>query len=440
MSLSEEQMKQLWILLLSLAVSLSGCSIIPGSSDIIPSEGVFIQGTKVVQPTPTDMPSLLPEVEETSVTPQSTDIPKDQQVSNVTVFPDAAGFTWNVLVSGLSQPVDMADSGDGRVFIVEKGGQIRVLFEGALLDDPFLDIQAEVGLSGNEQGLLGLALDPGFLQNGKFYVNYTDKSGDTSISRFTSEPGALLADPGSEVRLISVKQPYENHNGGGLAFGHDGYLYIALGDGGSGGDPQSYGQSLETYLGKLLRIDVNVENSAYGLPEDNPFLESEFDAIWAYGLRNPWRFSFDRLTGDLFIADVGQNQYEEVNFLQWPYSGGVNFGWNYREGTHEYEGTPPAGMTLVDPIWEYGHDQGCSVTGGFVYRGEALPEWQGIYLVGDYCNGRVWGLLQMPDGSWQSQVLFNNINKNISSFGQDSNGELYILSLDSGEVLRLERK
>lgn len=429
-------MNRFWITLLTLTVFLAGCS--GGVINTLETPVDVPTGVVIVETQAT--PGITPTGDLYPVIPQNTPIPTEELVPSVVEFPDPTLFTWNVLVSGLSQPVDMADAGDGRVFIVEKGGQIKVLFEGALFDDPFLDIQDKVGLSGNEQGLLGLALDLGFLQNGKFYVNYTDKSGDTSISRFTSEPGALLADPGSEERLISVKQPYENHNGGGLAFGHDGYLYIALGDGGSGGDPQDNGQSLDTYLGKLLRIDVSVEDSAYGIPEDNPFIASEFPAIWAYGLRNPWRFSFDRLTGDLYIADVGQNVYEEVNYLQWPYSGGVNFGWNFREAAHTYEGTPPDGMVLVDPIWEYGHDQGCSVTGGFVYRGEALPEWQGIYLVGDYCNGRIWGLLQMPDGSWQSQVLFNELNTNISSFGQDSNGEIYILSLGSGEVLRLERK
>jgi glucose/arabinose dehydrogenase len=433
-------MKRFWIVFLSLALSLSGCSMTQTSSTITPSEGVFIQSTKTVSPTPTDTPTTPPEVEENLATPQDTAIPTDEQVSNVIVFPDPTGFAWNVVFSGLSQPVDMADAGDGRVLIVEQGGLIRLFLGGTLVDLPFLDIRDRVGSSGNEQGLLGLALDPDFLENGRFYINYTDKNGGSVISRFVSTPGALMAELESEVQMITVKQPYANHNGGGLAFGHDGYLYIALGDGGSGGDPQGNGQSLGTYLGKILRIDVNVENSTYEIPEDNPFIASEFSAIWAYGLRNPWRFSFDRLTGDLYIADVGQDKWEEVNFLQWPYPGGTNFGWNYREGTHEYKGTLPAGMTLVDPVWEYGHDQGCSITGGFVYRGKALPEWQGIYFLADYCNGNVWGLLRSPGGDWQSQALFNDLKTQISSFGQDSSGEIYILGFDTGEVLRLERK
>jgi len=429
-------MTRFWITLLILTVLLAACS---GDVDNSLETPVAEPTARIIietQPTP----GITPPNDLYPVNPQNTPIPTEEIVTSAVEFPDPTLFAWNVVVSGLSQPVDLADAGDGRLLIVEQGGLIWLFLEGTLVDEPFLDIRDRVGTSGNEQGLLGLALDPGFLQNGRFYINYTDKGGDTSISRFNSTPGALVAEPESEVLMITVTQPYANHNGGGLAFGNDGYLYVALGDGGSGGDPQGNGQSLDTYLGKLLRVDVNVENSIYGIPESNPFIESEFAAIWAYGLRNPWRFSFDRLTGDLYIADVGQNLYEEVNFLQWPYSGGVNFGWNYREAAHTYEGTPPNDLVLVDPIWEYGRDQGCSVTGGFVYRGETLPEWQGIYLVGDYCNGRVWGLLQMPDGSWQSQVLFDSVNKNISSFGQDSNGEIYILSLDSGEVLRLERK
>ena len=433
-------MKSLKILLLSLTFFTTGCSMITSSSQETPPAVEVVQNTAELPGTPVIDPTPLPQLQETPVIAQTTEIP-GEVVVDVTAFPDPAGFTWKVVVSGMSQPVDMADTGDGRMLIVEQGGRIRLLLDGTLQPDPFLDIRDRVGSSGNEQGLLGLALDPEFLVNGRFYVNYTDKNGDTVVSRFFSLPDALIADPAGEVRMISVAQPYANHNGGGLAFGPDGYLYIGLGDGGSGGDPQGNGQSLETYLGKLLRVDVNVEEAPYyGIPADNPFVGSEFAATWAYGLRNPWRFSFDRLTGDLYIADVGQNKWEEVNFLAWSYSGGVNFGWNYREGAHVYEGTSPAGLALVDPIWEYGHDLGCSVTGGFVYRGELLPEWQGIYIVGDYCNGRIWGLLQMPDNTWQSQVLFDGLNARIGSFGQDSFGELYLLSLNSGEVLRLERR
>jgi glucose/arabinose dehydrogenase len=434
--LLEVRMNRFWITLFISTVFLAGCSGGVGNSLETPVAEPTARIVVETQPNPeiTSPSDLYP------VNPQNTPIPTEEIVASVVEFPDPTLFAWKVVASGLSRPVDLADAGDGRIFIVEKVGQIRVLSEGTLFDEPFLDVRDLAGSSGNEQGLLGLALDPGFLQNGKFYVNYTDKSGDTNISRFTSEPGALKADPGSEVKLIFVKQPYENHNGGGLAFGHDGYLYIGLGDGGSGGDPKGNGQSLATYLGKILRIDVNVENADFGIPADNPFPTSEFPAIWAYGLRNPWRFSFDQLTGDLYIADVGQDKWEEVNFLQWPYPGGTNFGWNYREGTHEYKGTLPAGMTLVDPVWEYGHDQGCSITGGFVYRGKALPEWQGIYFLADYCNGNVWGLLRSPGGDWQSQALFNDLKTQISSFGQDSSGEIYILGFDTGEVLRLERK
>jgi glucose/arabinose dehydrogenase len=249
-----------------------------------------------------------------------------------------------------------------------------------------------------------------------------------------------IADPNSEVILLQVEQPYANHNGGGLTFGPDGYLYIGLGDGGSGGDPQGNAQNYLTLLGKMLRIDVD-NGTPYAIPQDNPYiaLSSRLGQIWATGLRNPWRFSFDRLTGDLYIGDVGQNQWEEINFLPAGAPGGANFGWDYFEGFHSYEGAPAADLELVSPIIEYRHSGGsCSVTGGYVYRGQALPEWFGVYLFGDYCSGIVWGAIQNSDGSWQTEMLFN-LPYSISSFGEDEDGELYLVDFN-GSIYRLERK
>jgi glucose/arabinose dehydrogenase len=256
------------------------------------------------------------------------------------------------------------------------------------------------------------------------------------IARFTAGPGAAQADPKSEKILLQVKQPYPNHNGGGVAFGPDGYLYLALGDGGSFGDPQNRAQSPDTLLGKLLRIDVN-QGDPYAAPPTNPYARGGgLPEIWAIGLRNPWRFSFDRLTGDLYIGDVGQDQWEEIDFLPAGSPGGTNFGWRYREGTHAYTGRPPLGVSLVDPVWEYRHDEGCSVTGGFVYRGQKFSTLQGTYIYGDYCIGTVWGLKRAANGAWQNQV-FAKVKASISSFGQDLSGELYLLD-HNGNILKLE--
>jgi glucose/arabinose dehydrogenase len=270
-------------------------------------------------------------------------------------------------------------------------------------------------------------LHPYFAQNGFFYVNYTGAGGDTFISRFTVN--GEIADPNSEVILLRLEQPYPNHNGGTLNFGPDGYLYAGLGDGGSGGDPHGNGQSLNTLLGKILRVDVD-SAQPYAIPPDNPF----GDEIWAYGLRNPWRISFDSITGDLYIGDVGQGDWEEIDFLPANSSGGQNYGWDHREGAHDFEGGGPAGM--IDPIAEYSHPEGgCSVTGGYVYRG-SMTEWNGIYLYGDYCTGFVWGLIRSAE-AWQKQLLFDT-DFRITSFGQDANGEIYIMD-DAGGVYLLVR-
>ena len=335
---------------------------------------------------------------------------------------------------GLSfnRPVDFqhVDDGSDRLFIVEQRGVIYTVDSSRAIKSVFMDIQDRVNDSGNEEGLLGLAFHPNYAENGLFFVNYTDRGGDTVIARFHVTPGPNLADPSSEVILLRVKQPFSNHNGGALAFGPDGYLYVGLGDGGSAGDPLGNAQKLDTFLGKILRLDVDSAES-YGIPADNPF----GNELWAYGLRNPWRMSFDSATGDLYIGDVGQGEWEEIDFVSAGTGGGMNYGWNILEGTHPYNGNQQDG--LIPPIAEYRHEQGrCSVTGGYVYRG-SIPEWNGIYFYGDYCTGEIWGLIRSGEG-WQAQVLFD-ADGNITSFGQDESGEVY-LAMDSGQILRLKHR
>jgi glucose/arabinose dehydrogenase len=288
--------------------------------------------------------------------------------------------------------------------------------------------------------LLGLVFHLKYAENGFFYVDYTERANNTLytvIARYSasaSDPN--LADPSSEVRLLHIEQPYQNHNGGQLQFGPDGYLYIGMGDGGSEGDPHGNGQSLQTLLGKLLRIDVD-HSQPYTIPADNPYVNGGgLWEIWAYGLRNPWRFSFDRLTGDLYIGDVGQDAWEEIDYLPAGSPGGENFGWSFYEGMHAYRGSPPAGTEFVMPVAEYNHELGEAVIGGYVYRGQNLPAWWGVYLYGDYGSGRVWGLLHLADGSWQNAQMFKT-GTSISSFGVDEDGEIYLVD-DRGSILMLK--
>jgi glucose/arabinose dehydrogenase len=385
-------------------------------------------------PTPTSAtPTVTPEIE---TSPAPTTVPATETSSPVTdtpasnsTFPDPNAYTWQLLdIPSLQRPVDLQADDSGRLFIIEKPGRIRIIENDQLLETPFLDITDRVGSNGNEQGLLGLAFHPRYQENGSFFVNYTSTSGgDTVIARFQVSSDPNVADPNSEVQLLGIDQPFANHNGGVLAFGPDGYLYAGLGDGGSQGDPNGNAQNTGVLLGKILRIDVD-SAEPYAVPADNPF----GNEVWAYGFRNPWRFSFDRTTGDLYIGDVGQNQWEEIDFLPAGAPGGANFGWDHREGAHDYEGGGPEGM--IDPVAEYSHPEGgCSVTGGYVYRG-SMPEWQGIYIYGDYCTGMIWGLIQ-ADGGWQTQLLFD-VDVTITSFGQDEQGEVYMIS-DNGGIFRL---
>ena len=365
------------------------------------------------------------------------DTPVPTQISSTTIvpapnastFPDSTAYAWQPIVSGLIRPVDLQADGSGRLFIIEKHGRIHILQNGQMVPDSFLDITDRINDSSNEMGLLGLVFHPNYSQNGYFYVNYTGTGGDTFISRFQASGNS--ADPDSELNLLKIDQPFPNHNGGALAFGPDGYLYAGLGDGGSQGDPFGNAQNLKALLGKILRIDVN-STQPYAIPADNPF----GNEIMFYGLRNPWRISFDKLTDDLYIGDVGQGAWEEIDFVPAGSRGGLNFGWDYYEGNHEYDPQGIAGE-YVSPVAEYSHAEGgCSVTGGYVYRG-SMPEWNGIYLYGDYCFGNVWGLIRSGD-QWQAQLLFET-RVLITSFGQDENGEVYMLS-DNGEVSKLVRK
>jgi glucose/arabinose dehydrogenase len=357
-------------------------------------------------------------------------------------FPDPADYRWMSVLSGLELPVDIQNAGDGsgRLFIVERRGRILVWKSGELKPAVFLDITGEVDSQYTEQGLLGLAFHPDYARTGLIYVNYIDLNGNTVIARFhVSVDDPNRADPASEVDLLHVDQPYANHNGGGLAFGPDGYLYIGLGDGGSEGDPLGNGQNLQTLLGKMLRIDVD-HGDPYTIPSDNPFVKGGgLPEIWTYGLRNPWRFSFDRLTGDLFIADVGQDAWEELDVIPAGTSGGMNFGWNYYEGKHPYKNQPPANASFIFPVAEYSHAEGCAVTGGYMFRGAALPQWQGIYFYGDYCSGTVWGLVKDDQGNWQAEILFSPPVQ-ITTFGVDEAGEIYLVDYRSGTLLRLVNK
>lgn len=356
-------------------------------------------------------------------------------------LPDPGGYDWVQVSTGFTQPllVTHAGNGSGHLFVVEQEGRIWVLENENVLPEPFLNLESQVGSEGNEQGLLGLVFHPDYEQNGFFYVHYTDLSGDTVVSSFQVSSDANLAEAGSEQIILQVDQPYPNHNGGSIEFGPDGYLYIGLGDGGSQGDPRGNGQSVETLLGKILRIDVN-GGSPYAIPADNPFANGGgLGEIWAYGFRNPWRFSFDSATGDLYIGDVGQGQWEEIDFLPGGIVGGSNLGWNYFEGTHTYEGSPPPGAALIPPVAEHDHGASrCSVTGGYVYRGAALSAWQGVYIYADYCSGEVFGLVQHTDGNWESRLLYDT-SFQITSFGLDEAGEIYLVDRGGG-IYQLQSK
>ena len=366
---------------------------------------------------------------------------------------DSLELSLELFADGLDQPlfavVSLAD--DSNVYVLEKAGRVWEFDANGerLSEEPFLDLSSAVSTD-VERGLLGLAFAPDYAETGRLYVNYTDLDGDTVVSRFTLEPSATSVDAGTEQPLFQIDQPYPNHNGGMIAFGPDGYLYVGMGDGGLAADPHDNGQRTDTMLGKMLRIDAtspipdeaNYLGPEYMVPPDNPFVDfhpeesAPLPEIWARGLRNPWRFSFDRRTGDMWIGDVGQNSWEEIDFQPASSTGGENYGWRMMEGSHGFPpGTEPDDTSgYVMPFLEYPRSAGKSVTGGYVYRGDRSPEWDGVYIFGDYVSGKVWAV--HPDDGGDSIVEVADTGMAISSFGEDSDGELFLVDF-GGAVYRI---
>ena len=350
--------------------------------------------------------------------------------------PVGVGARLQQVVIGLSTPLYLtAPADDPRLFIVEKTGGIRIVKDGILLPTPFLDLAAKVS-AGGEQGLLGLAFDPEYATNGRFVVHYTDLAGNTVLSRFLVSADPDRADAASEQLILAAAQPAANHNGGQVAFGPDGLLYLGLGDGGGSGDPEGRGQSLADLLGSILRVDLRT-GDPYTVPADNPFVgnPNARPEIWSYGLRNPWRFSFDRETGDLYIADVGQNHLEEID-ISTPADGagrGANYGWSIMEGSECFGGVgcDQTGLTL--PVFEYSHQEGCSVTGGYVYRGALIPSLQGHYFYADFCQGWVRSF-RYAGGTLTDEAQWPTLSPGgpVLSFGEDAAGELYVLQASGG--------
>ncbi|MBZ9752455.1 PQQ-dependent sugar dehydrogenase [Deinococcus sp. HMF7604] len=346
----------------------------------------------------------------------------------------APSVAFSPFVSGLEQVTAITHAGDGsgRLYVAQQDGRIRVVQGSQVQSGTFLDLRA-LTRAGGERGLLGLAFDPAYKTNRRLYVHYTDRNGNTVLARYTAAAGGTRADPASAKTLFTAKQPYANHNGGQLAFGPDGFLYLGLGDGGSGGDPQNNAQNLASPLGKILRFDVR---GAEAKPAPgNPFAgRSGANAnIWAYGLRNPWRFSFDRQTGDLVIADVGQNAFEEVDRQPRASKGGENYGWRVREGRQCYEANCKSGP-YTEPVLVYGRQEGQSITGGYVYRGSAVPALKGQYVFADFASGTVWGA-PTTGQSWSKATLGKVSGP--STFGEDERGELYVAEYSSGRILKL---
>mgnify|MGYP001432881471 CR=1 FL=1 len=338
--------------------------------------------------------------------------------------------------SGFISPVEISNAGDSRLFVVEKGGKIKILNSDKTTNaTPFLDISTQVG-TGSEQGLLGLTFHPNYASNGQFFINYTNLSGTTVIAKYTVDSGnPNIANASSASVLLTITQPFTNHNGGTLKFGPDGFLYIGMGDGGSSGDPGNRAQNSTELLGKMLRIDVN-SGSPYGIPNDNPYVGiAGADEIWAIGLRNPWKFSFDKIKNNLWIADVGQNNIEEINVASTT-EAGLNYGWRCYEGNTTYNTTDcPAQATMKFPLAIINHSTGaCSVTGGYVYNGTAYPNFKELYFFSDYCSPQI-GMLTSTGTITYSQTFSGN---NFSTFGEDNMGELYIAAINNGTIYKIK--
>lgn len=411
------------------AATLSEASVEP-TPFVTSTETVAVAPVLQITPEPDSNPTEMA-TEMPTATPTETPIPSSP-VSSITLAP--------IIEGAFIRPLYLTHAGDDRLFVVEQAGVIRIIQDGTLLDSPFLDIRDRVGSTQLEQGLLGLAFHPNYADSGVFFVNYTNTAGDSINSRFTVDANdPNHANNGSETQLLTYKQPYPNHNSGQIAFGPDGYLYIGVGDGGSANDPLGNGQDPGTLLGTILRLDVDPDADSYSIPDTNPFVGNgdQLNEIWAWGLRNPWRFSFDRLTGDLFIADVGQNLWEEVHFQPAESAGGENYGWNILEGSNCFPSDPCDSAGLELPIFEYTHQEGCSITGGYMYRGSQYPELYGNYLVADYCQGTIWRLFPESSGDWSSSVVYDSTYI-ISSFGEDAAGELYVLDHTGGSLYQIK--
>lgn len=358
--------------------------------------------------------------------------------------PEAVKVVLEPFVDGILHPLAIVNAGDGsgRLFVVEQGGRVRIVKDGKVALEPFLDIGDEVS-SGGERGLLGLAFHPRFPDDPRIFVDYTDRSGDTQISSFAVDPATPdRVDPDTEKQILSVEQPFPNHNGGAVVFDPAGKLLISMGDGGSGGDPQGNGQSLDTLLAKILRIDIDATDGdrAYTIPADNPYAsgsDGHRPEIWLTGLRNPWRISVDRATGDVWIGDVGKGDWEEIDVQRAGAPGGTNFGWNRMEGSHCFEPSQDcATPELTLPVAEYGHDAGCTVIGGVVDRSEDVTPLSGGYLFGDYCSGRLWVIDPASDGTRDPTVV-GDAGGSLSAFGEDESGAIYAADISGGRVLRV---
>lgn len=350
------------------------------------------------------------------------------------------------VASGYNSPVDIVHAHDSLLYVVEKHGYVQILSPDGTKLNTFLDIDQRVNSGANERGLLGMVFHPAYPDSAYFYVNYTNSAGSTVIARFTRDSSnATLADPASEKQILVVEQPYNNHNAGDLEFGPDGYLYIPLGDGGNGGDPLNKSQDPQELLGKLLRIDINTPGP-YVIPDDNPFAFDDFtaDEIWALGLRNPWRIDFDPMTGDLYIADVGQNAMEEINVQPGASTGAENYGWRCYEGTMPFNMTDCSGPMYTLPAYAYEHNAGsfctASISGGAVYRGSEFPDLDGKYIFADYCSGMVGALYRDGNNNWQADTAAQFDPFDIVSISRHVDGELYMVTLGSGRILKIRDK
>jgi len=431
------------ILFVFLIVALAGCNSIPARTPLADRPAGTLIPTAATTPVPPAQPTVAttpaPLAQPTSI-PPTPDAAPSAPVATAPPAPQSAGawpptIALQQIADGFDRPLHITHAGDGsgRLFVVEKVGRIRIVRDGQVLPEPFLDITDRVGSRANEQGLLSVAFHPRYRENGWLFVNYTDDDGDTVVSRF--EATGDRADPVSEQVVLTIGQPFSNHNGGLIVFGPDGMLYIGMGDGGGAGDPLGAGQDRSTLLGKILRI--NVEDLPYTIPPDNPWADG-VDGLqenWVIGVRNPWRFSFDRATGDLFVADVGQNRLEEVHLLRAGQIAGANLGWNVMEGDECFNRDDCDRNAFDLPIDVYPHSLGCSVTGGHVYRGAAFPALQGVYIFGDFCSGRIWGL--RPSGAGWERVELLQSGLQIASFGEDEAGELYVAGYNNGVLYRI---